>query len=82
MDTFPYADWAEALEANGAIFTWADNESAIFVLTGLGIAAFVLSLIHLIRTEDRNLNHAAARLVAQNAPMVAQNAPSEPMGGE
>ena len=78
MDTFPYADWAEAIEANGAIFTWADNESAIFVLTGLGIAAFVLSLVHIIRTEDRNLNHAAARLAAQSAP----SAPSEPMGGE
>ena len=78
MDTFPYADWAEALEANGAIFTWADNESAIFVLTALGIAAFVVSLVHIIRTEDRNLNHAAARLAAQRAP----SAPSEPMGGE
>ena len=78
MDTFPYADWAEALEANGAIFTWADNESAIFVLMALGIAAFVVSLVHIIRTEDRNLNHAAARLAAQSAP----SAPSEPMGGE
>ena len=78
MDTFPYADWAEALEANGAIFTWAHNESAIFVLTALGIAAFVVSLVHIIRTEDRNLNHAAARLAAQSAP----SAPSEPMGGE
>ena len=78
MDTFPYADWAEALEANGAIFTLADNENAIFVLTALGIAAFLLSMIHIIRTEDRNLNHAAARLAAQNAP----SAPSEPMGGE
>ena len=78
MDTFPYADWAEALEANGAIFTWADNESAIFVLTALGIAAFVVSLVHIIRTEDRNLNHAAARLAAQSAP----SAQSEPMGGE
>ena len=78
MDSFPYADWAEALEANGAIFTWADNESAIFVLTALGIAAFVVSLVHIIRTEDRNLNHAAARLAAQSAP----SAPSEPMGGE
>jgi len=78
MDTFPYADWAEALEANGAIFSWADNESAIFVLTALGIAAFVVSLVHIIRTEDRNLNHAAARLAAQSAP----SAPSEPMGGE
>jgi len=75
MDSFPYADWAEALEANGAIFTWADNENAIFVLTALGIAAFLLSMIHIIRTEDRNLNHAAARLAAQSAP-------SEPMGGE
>ena len=78
MDTFPYADWAEALEANGAIFTWAATESAIFVLTALGIAAFVVSLVHIIRTEDRNLNHAAARLAAQSAP----SAPSEPMGGE
>jgi len=78
MDTFPYADWAEAIEANGAIFTWADNESAIFVLTALGIAAFVVSLVHIIRTEDRNLNHAAARLATQSAP----SAPSEPMGGE
>tara|TARA_Y100000758_G_C15651302_1_gene274737 strand:- start:71 stop:301 length:231 start_codon:yes stop_codon:yes gene_type:complete len=67
MDTFPYADWAEALEANGAIFTWADNESMIFVLTGLGIAAFLLSLIHLVRSEDRNLNHAASRLAARDA---------------
>ena len=78
MDTFPYADWAEALEANSAIYTWADNNSAIYVLTALGIAAFVLSLIHIIRSEDRNLNHAAARLAAQNAP----SASSEPMGGE
>ena len=78
MDTFPYADWAEALEANGAIYTWADNESAIFVLTALGIAAFVLSLFHLMRSEDRNLNHAAARLAAKSAP----SAPSAPMGGE
>ena len=75
MDTFPYADWAEALEANGASYTWADNESAIFVLTALGIAAFVLSLVYIIRSEDQNLNHAAARLAAKNAP-------SAPMGGE
>jgi hypothetical protein len=67
MDSFPYADWAEALEANGAIYTFADNESIIFLLTGLGIAAFLLSMIHTIRTEDRNLNHAAARLAARDA---------------
>jgi len=78
MDTFPYADWAEALEANGAIYTWADNNSAIYVLTARGIAAFVLSLIHLIRSEDRNLNHAAARLAARDA----SNAPNAPLGGE
>ena len=75
MDTFPYADWSAALEVNGAIYTWAHNENAIFVLTALGFAAFLLSLIHLIRSEDRNLNHAAARLAAQSAP-------SAPMGGE
>ena len=78
MDSFPYADWAEAIEANGAIYTFADNESIIFLLTGLGIAAFLLSMIHIIRTEDQNLNHAAARLAAQSAP----SAPSAPMGGE
>ena len=78
MDTFPYADWDEALAANGAIYTWADNNSAIYVLTALGIAAFVLSLIHLIRSEDRNLNHAAARLAARDA----SNAPNAPLGGE
>ena len=76
MDSFPYADWAEALEANGAIFTFADNESIIFLLTGLGIAAFLLSMIHIIRNEDRNLNHAAARLAARDA------VPTAPMGGE
>ena len=76
MDSFPYADWAEALEANGAIYTFADNESIIFLLTGLGIAAFLLSMIHIIRTEDRNLNLAAARLAARDA------APTAPMGGE
>ena len=67
MDSFPYADWAEALEANGAIYTFADNESIIFLLTGLGIATFLLSMIHIIRNEDRNLNHAAARLAARDA---------------
>jgi hypothetical protein len=39
------------------------------VLTGLGIAAFVLSFIHLIRTEDRNLKHAASRLAARDTSM-------------
>ncbi len=73
MDTFPYADWAEALEANGAIYTWADNENAIYVLTALGIALFVVSMIHLIRSEDKSLNHSAARLAARDAA---------PMGGE
>ena len=75
MDTFPYADWAEALETNSAIYTWADKPGMIQVLTVLGIAAFLVSLIHIIRSEDRNLNHAAARLAARNAP-------SAPMGGE
>jgi len=75
MDTFPYADWAEALEANGAIYTWAHEPGMIQVLTVLGFAAFLVSLIHIIRSEDRNLNHAAARLAAQSAP-------SAPMGGE
>ena len=75
MDSFPYADWAEALEANSAIYTFADNESIIFLLTGLGIALFLLSMVHIVRNEDKNLNHAAARLAAKNAP-------SAPMGGE
>ena len=73
MDSFPYADWAEALEANGAIYTFADNESIIFLLTGLGIALFLLSMVHIIRSEDKNLNDAAARLAARDAA---------PMGGE
>ena len=76
MDSFPYADWAEAIEANGAIYTFADNESIIFLLTGLAIAVFLLSMIHIIRNEDRNLNHAAAQLAARDA------APTAPMGGE
>ncbi len=38
MDTFPYADWAEALEANGAIYTWADNAGMIQVLTPLWVS--------------------------------------------
>ena len=67
MDSFPYADWAEALEANSDIYTFADNESIIFLLTGLGIAAFLLSMIHIIRNEDKDLNHAAARLAARDA---------------
>ncbi len=67
MDSFPYADWAEALEANGAIYTFADHPRIIYLLTGLGIATFLLSMIHIIRNEDRNLNHAAARLAARDA---------------
>ena len=73
MDSFPYADWADALEANSAIYTFADNENIIFLLTGLGIALFLLSMVHLVRNEDKNLNHAAARLAARDAA---------PMGGE
>ncbi len=73
MDSFPYADWAEALEANSAIYTFADNENIIFLLTGLGIALFLLCMVHLVRNEDKNLNHAAARLAARDAA---------PMGGE
>ena len=76
MVSFPYADWAEALEANSAIYTFADNENIIFLLTGLGIALFLLSMVHLVRNEDKNLNHAAARLAARDA------APTAPMGGE
>ena len=72
MDSFPYADWAEALEANGAIYTFADNESIIFLLTGLGIAAFLLSMIYIVRNEDRNLTHAAARLAARDAETVGE----------
>ena len=67
MDSFPYADWAEALEANSAIYTFADHPRIIYLLTGLGIATFLLSMIHIIRNEDRNLNHAAARLAARDA---------------
>ena len=67
MDSFPYADWAEALEANGAIYTFADHPRIIYLLTGLGIAAFLLSMIHIVRNEDRNLNQAAARLAARDA---------------
>ncbi len=76
MDSFPYADWAEALEANGAIYTFADHPRIIYLLTGLGIAAFLLSMIYIVRNEDRNLNHAAARLAARDA------VPTAPMGGE
>ncbi len=76
MDSFPYADWAEALEANGAIYTFADHPRIIYLLTGLGIATFLLSMIHIIRNEDRNLNHAAARLAERDA------VPTAPMGGE
>ena len=67
MDSFPYADWAEALEANGAIYTFADHPRIIYLLTGLGIATFLLSMIHIVRNEDRNLNQAAARLAARDA---------------
>ena len=67
MDSFPYADWAEALEANGAIYTFADHPRIIYLLTGLGIATFLLSMIHIIRNEDKDLNHAAARLAARDA---------------
>ena len=78
MYTFSFVFFLFYDYANCEIYTWADNESAIFVLTALGIAAFVLSLVYIIRSEDQNLNHAAARLAAKNAP----SAPSAPMGGE
>ena len=78
MDTFPYADWAEALEANGAIYTWANNNSAIYLLTALGSALFLVSMVHLIRNEDKSLNHAAARLAARDAAVPD----AAPMGGE
>ncbi len=39
----------------------------INLLTVLGVSAFLVSLIYLIRNEDRHLNSAAARLGAPTA---------------
>ncbi len=78
MDTFPFDSWEEALADGGAFFTWAGNSGMINLLTFLGVATFVLGLVHIMRSEDRNLNHAASRLTAQDAaiPQYSETASS------
>ena len=67
MDTFPFDSWEEALADGGAFFTWAGNSGMINLLTFLGVATFVLGVVHIMRSEDRNLNHAASRLASRDA---------------
>ena len=62
MDTFPFDSWEEAIADGGAFFTWAGSQGMINLLTVLGVAAFLVSLIYIIRNEDNHLNSAAARL--------------------
>jgi len=67
MDTFPFDSWEEAIADGGAFFTWAGSQGMINLLTLLGAAAFVLSLIHLIRSENSHLTSAARNLASGSA---------------
>ena len=62
MDTFPFDSWEEALADGGAFFTWAGSQGMINLLTVLGVAAFLVSMVYLIRNENSHLNEAASRL--------------------
>ncbi len=79
MDTFPFDSWEEAIADGGAFFTWAGSQGMINLLTVLGVGAFLVSFIYLIRNEDRHLNSAAAQL---GAPAGAEARLGDSVGAE
>ncbi|MGI9622003.1 MAG: hypothetical protein ACR2PK_04130 [Acidimicrobiales bacterium] len=66
MNTFPYDSWEEALaDADGTTgyFTWGTGgNTAIVIITILGIALALYWLIWLTVNEDRHLNDCADRV--------------------
>jgi hypothetical protein len=69
MDTFSWDSWDvdAIIEAGGGFYTWAGNTSMIYLLTVLGVAAFLGGLIHMVMAEDKHLTAVAAEVAAANA---------------
>lgn len=84
MDTFSWDAWDvdAIIESGGGFYTWAGNNSAIYTLTALGIAVFVLAMVHIIRSEDKHLNSAAADLASAGAASDPAPAADVSSGGE
>jgi uncharacterized membrane protein len=69
MDTFSWDSWDvdAIIEAGGGFYTWAGNQGMINFLTVIAVAVFLLSMVHMIRSEDRHLTSVAADLAAASA---------------
>ncbi len=69
MDTFSWDAWDvdAIIESGGGFYTWVGNNTAIYTLTGLGIAVFVLAMVYMIWNEDKHLNSVAADLASAGA---------------
>lgn len=67
MDSFPYESWAEALEAaatgDAGYFTFGPGgNTAIVILTILGIVLALWWTVQVTMAENKNLNEQAKRL--------------------
>ena len=69
MDTFSWDSWDvdAIIEAGGGFYTWAGNTNMIYLLTVVSVAVFFLSMVHMIRSEDRHLTSVASDLAAASA---------------
>ena len=84
MDTFSWDAWDvdAIIESGGGFYTWVGNNTAIYTLTGLGIAVFVLAMVYMIWNEDKHLNSAAADLASAGAASDPAPAADVSSGGE
>lgn len=66
MDSFPYADWAEAQAAadgSTGYFTWGPGSNTMsYLLAILGIALAVAWTVWIVNYENRHLNDVADEL--------------------
>lgn len=84
MDTFSWDSWDvdAIIEAGGGFYTWAGNQGMINFLTVIAVAVFLLSMVHMIRSEDRHLTSVAADLASAGAAADPAPAADQSSGGE
>jgi hypothetical protein len=68
FDAFPYDSWEEALADLAEFWTFGgESSTGTYIMTGLGIAAMVISFVGFVVLENRKLSHQAATLRASGA---------------
>jgi len=65
MNTFPYDSWDAALADLGAYYTWADNDTAIKIITIIGIVMSLYWMYSFVTTETSKLDEKASELASK-----------------